>query len=336
MSPYTVSQIPFNRTNGKWTCSQEVVNYYPFGWQMKDKSYNYTSMRFDFNDKETDRELIDWQNYGKRMYMKRVVRFNSVDPLNSKYPGLSSYQFAANRPIDGIDLDGLEFQKKSYYKLEMAKAQFVTSKYKIVYKEAQQVTYRKQNMPGYFKEHGMRPESATKYGYDTYGQTAGDIKPDYSMTQSLAQTDVTAAAQEPMGTTKMGAWGGFIEELMKWVGIGAEIFGSRNQAMAEAYQDKQKFYASINLVDNYYRIKEVPEWAQSQQAETDLKNWVNTGAVPYTKEEISKMEGKEKMKAKKYNKKVERLGKKIYNSRHGWGQTGEVSTEPQKEEKEEP
>jgi hypothetical protein len=34
----------------------------------------------------------------------------SVDPLNEKYPELSAYQYASNRPISGIDLDGLEFR----------------------------------------------------------------------------------------------------------------------------------------------------------------------------------------------------------------------------------
>ena len=37
-------------------------------------------------------------------------RFLSVDPLTKKYPELTPYQFASNRPIDGIDLDGLEWQ----------------------------------------------------------------------------------------------------------------------------------------------------------------------------------------------------------------------------------
>ena len=33
----------------------------------------------------------------------------SVDPIASQYPELTPYQFASNRPIDGIDLDGLEY-----------------------------------------------------------------------------------------------------------------------------------------------------------------------------------------------------------------------------------
>jgi len=51
----------------------------------------------------------------------------SVDPITKEYPELTPYQFASNRPIDGIDLDGLEyfdskkFGKKSLYGLRAFK-----------------------------------------------------------------------------------------------------------------------------------------------------------------------------------------------------------------------
>jgi len=38
-------------------------------------------------------------------------RFLSVDPIARQYPELTPYQFASNRPIDGVDLDGLEYTK---------------------------------------------------------------------------------------------------------------------------------------------------------------------------------------------------------------------------------
>jgi hypothetical protein len=44
-----------------------------------------------------------------RIYDSRLGRFLSVDPITQEYPELTPYQFASNRPIDGIDLDGLEF-----------------------------------------------------------------------------------------------------------------------------------------------------------------------------------------------------------------------------------
>jgi hypothetical protein len=42
-------------------------------------------------------------------------RFLSVDPLTSTYPMLTPYQYASNRPIDGIDLDGKEWTKVETY-----------------------------------------------------------------------------------------------------------------------------------------------------------------------------------------------------------------------------
>lgn len=39
----------------------------------------------------------------------------SVDPLTGSYPMLTPYQFASNRPIDGIDLDGLEYISFHHY-----------------------------------------------------------------------------------------------------------------------------------------------------------------------------------------------------------------------------
>ena len=64
--------------------------------------------RFGFNGKENIEELNGWQDYGERMYNRLIARFPSPDPIAKKYPELSTYQFASNSPIDGIDLEGLE------------------------------------------------------------------------------------------------------------------------------------------------------------------------------------------------------------------------------------
>jgi RHS repeat-associated protein len=71
--------------------------------------------RYGFNGKENDNEVKgegNQQDYGMRVYDPRVGKFLSVDPLTPKYPMLTPYQFSSNRPIDCIDLDGLEAFKK--------------------------------------------------------------------------------------------------------------------------------------------------------------------------------------------------------------------------------
>jgi len=85
---------------------------YPYNTESdKDFLVGNLGLHFHFNGKENDNELIDWQDYGERMYMKRLGRFPTPDPLivkGQKYPELSPYQFAGNTPIQAIDLDGLE------------------------------------------------------------------------------------------------------------------------------------------------------------------------------------------------------------------------------------
>ncbi|TCJ15009.1 RHS repeat-associated core domain-containing protein, partial [Flaviaesturariibacter flavus] len=63
--------------------------------------------RYGFNGKENDPET-QLQDYGFRIYKPQLGRFLSVDPLTTKYPMLTPFQFASNTPIQAIDLDGLE------------------------------------------------------------------------------------------------------------------------------------------------------------------------------------------------------------------------------------
>ena len=72
--------------------------------------------RFGFNWNEKDDEVKgegSQQDYGARIYDPRLGRFLTPDPIiikEKKHPELSTYQFASNSPIAGIDLDGLEFR----------------------------------------------------------------------------------------------------------------------------------------------------------------------------------------------------------------------------------
>ena len=84
-----------------------ATDYYPFGMSMPGRTYNTEGYRYSFNGKEDDAEWAK-QDYGFRIYDKRINRFLSIDPLTKKYPELTPYQFASNTPIMAIDLDGLE------------------------------------------------------------------------------------------------------------------------------------------------------------------------------------------------------------------------------------
>jgi RHS repeat-associated protein len=79
------------------------------------------SYRYWFNGKEIDKEVSGQGNqydYGFRIYNPSLGRFLSIDPLRAEFPELTTYQYASNRPVDGVDLDGLEYLKrKSLYEL---------------------------------------------------------------------------------------------------------------------------------------------------------------------------------------------------------------------------
>ena len=92
----------------------EVVSYsdyYPFGMTMvgRSRSANSEGSEFGFNGKRKDNEISGEGNsydFGARLYNPRLGRWNSIDALASKYPGMSPYNFVANNPIIFVDPDG--------------------------------------------------------------------------------------------------------------------------------------------------------------------------------------------------------------------------------------
>lgn len=88
---------------------------------MPHRSYASTAnYRFGFNGKENDNEskgLGNQQDYGMRVYDTRIGRFLSVDPITKDYPQITPYQYASDRPIDGLDFDGLEFFSANDHKV---------------------------------------------------------------------------------------------------------------------------------------------------------------------------------------------------------------------------
>ena len=84
--------------------------YYPFGVTSyrSGRTQAETSLkRYKYCGKERDEETGLYY-YGMRYYAAWICRFVSVDPLQFKYPHYTPYQYAGNKPITYIDLDGRE------------------------------------------------------------------------------------------------------------------------------------------------------------------------------------------------------------------------------------
>jgi len=104
-----------------WTWQADITDhfsYYPFGMlepgrQKRLNTVDAGGYRVGYQGQEKDDEIFGstglFINFKYRGYDSRIGRFWSVDPLFRKYPHNSTYAFAENRVIDGIELEGLEW-----------------------------------------------------------------------------------------------------------------------------------------------------------------------------------------------------------------------------------
>ncbi|MCH2046372.1 MAG: hypothetical protein MK212_19820, partial [Saprospiraceae bacterium] len=78
---------------------------------MPGRSKNSDQYRYGFNDQEKDKEWLGGAiSYKFRVHDPRLGRFLSVDPLAPSYPWNSTFAFAENRVIDGVELEGRQWQ----------------------------------------------------------------------------------------------------------------------------------------------------------------------------------------------------------------------------------
>jgi len=113
LTTITDRKLPELQTGAK-TYTADILSsqdYYPFGMLMPERTSNTDKYKFGFNGKENDNDVKgvgNQQDYGMRIYDTRIGRFLSTDPITKKYPWYTPYQFAGNKSLNSIDLDGLE------------------------------------------------------------------------------------------------------------------------------------------------------------------------------------------------------------------------------------
>ncbi|TAE51786.1 MAG: hypothetical protein EAY69_00060, partial [Cytophagales bacterium] len=86
------------------------TDYYAFGMEMVGRNWSESeAYRQGYNGKENDKDFGEGvQDYGFRIYDNQIAKFLSVDPLTKDYPWYTPYQFAGNKCIMFVDIDGLE------------------------------------------------------------------------------------------------------------------------------------------------------------------------------------------------------------------------------------
>ncbi len=81
-------------------------DYYPFGLTFNESVRVASSpQQYLYNGKES---IDEWGviDYGARMYMPELGRWNGVDPMTETYYEHSPYNYTTNNPINLIDIDG--------------------------------------------------------------------------------------------------------------------------------------------------------------------------------------------------------------------------------------
>ncbi|OQA96917.1 MAG: hypothetical protein BWY22_01532 [Bacteroidetes bacterium ADurb.Bin217] len=91
-------------------------DYYAFGMPIKTRTNAARLYKFAFQGQEAENELYGEGNtsfFKFRVSDNRIGRFFAVDPLYAKYAYNSTYAFSENRVIDGVELEGLEYESAS-------------------------------------------------------------------------------------------------------------------------------------------------------------------------------------------------------------------------------
>jgi len=91
----------------------EENHYYPFGLIQSgtsSKAAGKLENERKFVEQLLDGDLgLNWYQFKYRNHDPQIGRFIEIDPLANEYAYNGTYNYAEDRPIDGIDLEGKEF-----------------------------------------------------------------------------------------------------------------------------------------------------------------------------------------------------------------------------------
>jgi len=206
--------------------------------------------RFGFNGQEKVNEwsgVGNFMEFSERGYDSRIGRFIKVDPLEKDYPWNSTYAFAENSPIQGIDLEGAELLKvnSGWYRMKMSggNSMMNVSKHK-------DVVLKSQNIPKVFKYANGVPRfspssvGVTAKGFVDFKNSSGRfIAPEHDLPKNPTWT----LTQPAMETTD-GTAGGY---------MGTDV--GRNRAFAD--RQAARGTGILTVWDNAKTVlSDVPVW----------------------------------------------------------------------------
>lgn len=204
-----------------------------------------------------------------------------MDPLTKKFPELTPYQFASNRPIDGFDLDGLEYvssqsgQHSETTSIQILSEEYLMSKFKSLTTQTDVPAYTPENQE--LKQGGIYAD----FDYQVYRTNLDNIStiavPGYSIVKKLLNGEEitkTDIGLEIVGIIPIGKIiGGVGKASFK---VGSKIF--------EGIEDFYKITSRLDIPERIAAYKEAGElFAKENKLEIN-KNLMkkNLGRTIYT------------------------------------------------------
>ena len=91
---------------------KEQNDYYPFGMRHENSLLMVSTNRWEFGGKEKQTlDNMGWLDFMARMLSNcEIPMFTTQDPLQEKFPNVSSYLYCGNQPINRVDPDGMEWK----------------------------------------------------------------------------------------------------------------------------------------------------------------------------------------------------------------------------------
>jgi RHS repeat-associated protein len=273
------------------------MDFYPFGMLQPERQYSPSSSsglyRYGFNGKENDNEVKgegNQQDYGMRIYDPRLGRFLSVDPISREYPYLTPYQFSSNRPIDGVDIDGLEYfqsakfgGKSSLYLLQMYRSDGNYTYDADAFEKGKLIKNPPEKMFRIMNRKIHEIVMNHPQNYEGIVNTDDDAIPEVKMVKkqkntrqgrAIEEREVKAAAKEMSPDMAQG-----LLDLIKW--------GEETYYDIKYKKELQYAGGSLNSLDNADKLGRAafnngsfPSVLLKDEIETDIVNYLTDGTLP--------------------------------------------------------
>lgn len=294
--------------------------------------------RFGFNGKPNDDEVSGEGNtvdYGFRVSDTRIGRFFSIDPLFKSYPELTTYQFASNSPIVGIDIDGLELMpiNSSVYRMKYTgmsmSVKVVNNKTVPTIPEPQYSTeVINKNVPEslqktdlgfqvgvYGKDEPYLGPILTKEGNTIHP----DLQKDENRDPTYTTKEYVKVVNKKTKTVKEGyvptekfnprasVYGTKVSAISFILDVAVSIKDYNKNLDLLIMQENKKFYYQATLAVDFYSDK-LEANLKAGQGRVDLINYIVDGTLPVLKANATKSEKKQ---YRAYSNKIKFISKPL-------------------------